>query len=109
MLTVLAGCGASGQGGVSKGALIRAQVRVGIRVPLATCIANAASLELSVDDLRIFLANPSDPPPALSQRVTLLAADCAIEVAAVPSTGGPSTTPSLSTPASTPATTSTTR
>ena len=97
---MLTGCGGSGQG-LSKAALIRAQVRVGIHVPLATCIANAASLELSRDELRTFLANPSDLPPALSQRVTLLAADCTIEIAPVPSTSAPPTTPRPSAPAPT--------
>lgn len=97
-LVGLTSCGGSRPDIVAKSALIRAQERVGIRTALATCIANAASVELSRDELRAFVSNPANLPPVLSQRVTKLAADCAVEVAPTPSASAPSTSaPSAST------------
>jgi hypothetical protein len=86
---VLVACGGHATS-VSKAALIRSQERAGVQPALATCIANAATVELNPDELRTFAANPSNLPTALSQHVTKLAADCAVEVAPAPST-----TPSL--------------
>lgn len=82
----LACCGGPGTDAALKARSIRAQERLGIRAALATCVANAASVELSRDEMRTFAANPTTLPPGLAQRVTKLAADCAIEVAPTPST-----------------------
>lgn len=82
---VVASCGGPGPDAALRAQSIRAQERLGIRPALATCITNAASVELSRDEMRTFVTNPAAPPPGLAQRITKLAADCASEVAPTPS------------------------
>jgi hypothetical protein len=85
-IVILTSCGGPGTDAVLKARAIRAQERLGIRPALATCIANASSVELSRDEMRTLVTNPAALPPGLAERVTKLAADCAIEVAPTPTT-----------------------
>jgi hypothetical protein len=88
------GCTASSTG--QRSAVLKAEARMGVRSDLAACVANAALVELSTDELGQFLADPGTLSSSLNEKVTKLVADCAVEVASVPSTV-PSTVPALTT------------
>jgi len=72
--------------------VLKAEARLGLRPELAVCVANAAVVELSPDELRQFIAGPGSVPAPLNEKVTRLVADCTLEVASVPTTPKASTT-----------------